>query len=269
MGCECRLRPYVMGLIIRDASQRRSRHDGHTLNMQVYQHRLDSFSSQKRVKNTSLTTSSAVKWPHPPSYTATPLSLAEAGFYFNPSWEDRDNVTCFMCGKELSDWTELDDPFDIHWVKCSASCVWAVVRCGLKEDVDPHGRSAFMSYFVLIGVVDTRFRFVFTKTRLPSGKAMEKARLGTFTRNGWWPHDAVKNHGANSKKVPVHFYALDVRVLIREQMAKAGFVYTPHIADDNNDDTASCLYCNISLGGWNPEDDPLYVSHKKFSIYLI
>jgi hypothetical protein len=49
---------------------------------------------------------------------------------------------------------------------------------------------------------DKRFRYVFTsKTRLPAGKAMEKARLGTFTTNGWWPHDAVKNHGANSKKV--------------------------------------------------------------------
>lgn len=37
-------------------------------------------------------------------------------------------------------------------------------------------------------------------------------------------------------------------------MAQAGFVYTPI----NDDDTATCLYCGISLGGWAPEDDPLY-----------
>ena len=42
-------------------------------------------------------------------------------------------------------------------------------------------------------------------------------------------------------------------------MAQAGFVYTPQVTeDDSRDDTATCLYCNISLGGWDPEDDPLY-----------
>ena len=30
---------------------------------------------------------------------------------------------------------------------------------------------------------------------------MEKGRAGTFTTNNWWPHDAIKNHGANSKRV--------------------------------------------------------------------
>jgi len=109
--------------------------------MQIFERRLRSFSSTKRVKNLSLTASSSVKWPHPASYAANPDTLAEAGFYFDPSWEDRDNVTCFMCGKELHDWTELDDPFDIHWDKCSESCVWAIVRCGLKVDLDSRGRS--------------------------------------------------------------------------------------------------------------------------------
>jgi hypothetical protein len=108
--------------------------------MQILDYRLQSFSSTKRIKNKSLTASSSVKWPHPASYAANPKTLAEAGFYFNPSWDERDGVTCFMCGKELSDWTELDDPFDIHWDKCSGSCVWAVVRCGLKGDLDSHGR---------------------------------------------------------------------------------------------------------------------------------
>lgn len=38
-------------------------------------------------------------------------------------------------------------------------------------------------------------------------------------------------------------------------MAQAGFVYTPQ---DVGDDTVTCLYCNLSLGGWETEDDPVY-----------
>lgn len=112
--------------------------------MESYQARLDSFSKSKRVKNPSLSTTSSIKWPHPSSssssFIATPHTLAEAGFYFDPTWDDRDNVVCFICGKELSDWAEDDDPFRIHWDKCKATCVWAIVRCGLADDVDSDGR---------------------------------------------------------------------------------------------------------------------------------
>lgn len=41
-------------------------------------------------------------------------------------------------------------------------------------------------------------------------------------------------------------------------MAQAGFVYTPQAAGD---DTVTCLYCNLSLGGWEEEDDPAYGFH--------
>ncbi|KII91107.1 hypothetical protein PLICRDRAFT_105816 [Plicaturopsis crispa FD-325 SS-3] len=191
--------------------------------MDALQARIDSFLKSKRVKKPTAKQSSAtvaVKWPHPDTFKATPTSLADAGFYFNPSWEDRDNVTCFMCGKEIGDWDESDDPFDIHWDKCRGTCPWAIVRCGLKVDVDEDGDYVFP---------DT--------TRLPSSKAMEKARLDTFTSSGLWPHDAVKKHGANSKK-----------------MSQAGFVFTPQSAGD---DTASCLYCNVALSGWDDDDDPM------------
>ena len=39
-------------------------------------------------------------------------------------------------------------------------------------------------------------------TRHPTSKAMEKARLETFSKVSW-PHDTVKGHGANSKAVSV------------------------------------------------------------------
>ncbi|OCH93314.1 hypothetical protein OBBRIDRAFT_832707 [Obba rivulosa] len=188
--------------------------------MEALHARLASFAKAKRTKQGSSKSSGLLKWPHPPTYKATPDTLAEAGFYFHPTSEYRDNVICFMCGKELSDWDEDDDPFSIHWTKCRNTCAWAVVRCGLIEDLDRRGNFTFQE-----------------ETRLPTSTTMEKARLDTFVASKLWPHDAVRGHGANSKK-----------------MAKAGFVYTPQAAGD---DTATCLYCNLSLSGWDDGDDPM------------
>ncbi|KAH8083332.1 hypothetical protein BXZ70DRAFT_581248 [Cristinia sonorae] len=189
--------------------------------MDTLQGRLASFKSTKRSKSLTKSTSGTLKWPHPATYKATPSELAEAGFYWSPSAEYRDNVTCFMCEKELADWDKNDDPFAIHWDKCNSSCSWAMVRCSLRLDLDETGSYHFTN-----------------STRLPSSKPMERARLETFTVNQAWPHDNVKGHGANSKK-----------------MAKAGFVYTPQAPGD---DTATCFYCRISLSGWDADDDPLY-----------
>lgn len=78
-------------------------------------------------------------WPHPPSFRANPATLAEAGFYYAPSSSDLDNVVCFMCAKELSDWEAEDDPFQIHAAKCP-KCPWVVVRCALAQDLDDEGK---------------------------------------------------------------------------------------------------------------------------------
>jgi hypothetical protein len=190
--------------------------------MERLPNRQSSFAKAKRVKPQAGKTSSAIslKWPHSNAFRATPDTLAEAGFYFDPSYEERDNVTCFLCSKQLSDWDENDDPFDIHWSKCKTSCAWAIVRCGLKYDFDDEGH------------------YVFQKSRVPTAKGMEKARLQTFILVGTWPHQD-KNHGAHQKR-----------------MAQAGFVYTPQ---HENDDLATCLYCSTSLSGWEDDDDPLWV----------
>ncbi|KAI0053230.1 inhibitor of apoptosis repeat-containing protein [Auriscalpium vulgare] len=187
--------------------------------MEVYTARLASFKDQ-RVKFASAKRYVKVSWPHPKTFAATPEMLAEAGFYFAPTFEDRDNAVCFLCEKELSGWEEKDDPFTVHWEKCGDKCAWAVVRCGLGEDIDRKGNFTFSD-----------------PARQPASKVMEKARLSTFNANGWWPHDQTKGHGASSGK-----------------MAKAGFVYTPQQAGD---DTATCFYCHVSLSGWDEDDDPL------------
>ncbi|KNZ75189.1 Protein bir1 [Termitomyces sp. J132] len=174
--------------------------------MECLQNRIDSFAKPKRVKNPAKSSSFvSVKWSHPPhpEFIATPETLAEAGFYFNPSFDDRDNVACFVCDKQLAYWEAEDDPFDIHWAK-----------------------------------------FTFTdKSRVPASKAMERARLATFSAGDGWIHDQVKNHGANSRK-----------------MARAGFVFTPQHAGD---DLATCLYCNVALSGWEASDDPLEEHRKR------
>ncbi|KAF6761781.1 hypothetical protein DFP72DRAFT_1002723 [Ephemerocybe angulata] len=195
--------------------------------MECLQNRIDSFSKTKRVKNPNKPSSNlTLKWPHPASFTANPDTLAEAGFYYSPSAEDPDNVSCFMCEKQLSDWEEDDDPFDIHYDKCANKCAWANIRCGLRRDMDRHGRFVFPD-----------------KSRLPTSKAMEKARLETFTVGDGWIHDSVRGHGASSKK-----------------LARAGFVLT---ANFPGDDLATCLYCNVSLSGWDKDDDPMEEHRKR------
>ncbi|KAI0764888.1 hypothetical protein C8Q74DRAFT_1318439 [Fomes fomentarius] len=190
--------------------------------MEYLNARLDSFAlKSKRSKASSSKTASPLKWPHSSSFKATPETLAEAGFYYNPEPDSPDNVTCFMCRKTLGGWEPDDDPFTIHYDKCRNTCAWAVVRCqrgvgDLSDDISD-------------------------STRHPTNKAMEKARLDIAAKVRW-PHDTTKNHGANSKA-----------------LAKAGFVCNPTEAGD---DTAVCIHCNLTLSGWDADDDP-YEEHLK------
>ncbi|KAH9924174.1 uncharacterized protein B0H18DRAFT_1211938 [Fomitopsis serialis] len=124
-----------------------------------------------------------------------------------------------MCRKELNEWEPDDDPFELHYQKCNQTCAWAVARCGPELDKGQDGQYHFAN-----------------SSRLPTSKAMEKARLETFMTKKPWPHDAVKGHGASSKK-----------------MAKAGFIYAP---GHSGDDSATCVYCELALNGWDKDDDP-------------
>jgi len=108
--------------------------------MEAYESRLESFTKAWRVKRSTAKRAVSLKWPHPSHFIATPDTLTEAGFFFNPSWDARDNVECYFCGKCLDGWEEQDDPFALHWDKCRDTCPWAVLRCGLNEDVDRKGK---------------------------------------------------------------------------------------------------------------------------------
>lgn len=110
--------------------------------MEAYESRLQSFAKARRVKQSTAKRAVSLKWPHPTHFIATPDTLTEAGFFFNPTWDARDNVECFFCGKCLDGWEEQDDPFALHWNKCRDTCAWAVLRCGLNDDVDRKGKCA-------------------------------------------------------------------------------------------------------------------------------
>lgn len=78
------------------------------------------------------------KWPHPETFLANPNSLAAAGFYFSPSNDNKDAVSCFICQKGLADWDPTDDPAAIHFDKCS-TCPWATLKC-ISDGPDSEGR---------------------------------------------------------------------------------------------------------------------------------
>ena len=100
--------------------------------MFVLQRRRDSFEQARKIAKTPTSKSLVnLKWPHPKSYQATPSALAEAGFYWNPNPNAKDNVSCFFCGENFSDWEEDHDPHVIHYDRCGESCAWAIARCGI------------------------------------------------------------------------------------------------------------------------------------------
>ncbi|KAK9477088.1 hypothetical protein V1514DRAFT_334832 [Lipomyces japonicus] len=107
-------------------------------------------------------------WPHSrPSVT----QMARAGFFFNPSSQSPDNVTCFLCDKDLDGWSKGDDPKQEH-LDHSPRCAWAIINgMDWNEDEDHD----------------------------PDSTQMRKARLDTFAN--WWPHDGKRGWVPTSTKM--------------------------------------------------------------------
>ncbi|KAG8985251.1 hypothetical protein FRB90_004852 [Tulasnella sp. 427] len=164
-------------------------------------------------------------WPHPATFKANPSTLAQAGFFF-PDRNDPnasgivDEVECFMCGHTLGGWEEQDDPHYEHAKRVKQTkCTWALAVCSIQSERIGKDTWRFMS-----------------SDRLPTARALDKARRGTF--GTYWPHDqAGSKHGITSKKV-----------------AEAGFVFTPTAV---NPDMATCPYCLTAFADWEMDDVPL------------
>ncbi|CUS15566.1 unnamed protein product, partial [Tuber aestivum] len=177
--------------------------------MSIHEKRLASFTRKRRASSAAGNKNTGSgKWPHE---QPSAQKLADAGFYFNPSDAHLDNVTCYLCDKDLDGWEKEDDPISEHFKHCP-DCGWAQVAYALAFRDDHKALSD------------------------PRGAMMTEARVMTFGRK-WWPHEEKRGW---LPKV--------------ETMAGAGWHYAP--AKDSKDN-ASCAYCELTLDGWEMNDDPL------------
>lgn len=72
----------------------------------------------------------------------------------------------------------------------------------------------------------------------PMADELADARRGTF--GDAWPHEAKRGWKCKIQR-----------------MIEAGWCYDPTDADEDDRDGVTCFYCNLSLDGWEPKDDPM------------
>nr|KMM72689.1 hypothetical protein CPAG_08983 [Coccidioides posadasii RMSCC 3488] len=77
----------------------------------------------------------------------------------------------------------------------------------------------------------------------PTSPEIAEARRATF--GTWWPHDGKKGWKCKTEK-----------------MVEAGWYLC---ATEESDDFVSCAYCNLSLDGWEPKDDPFDEHYRRSS----
>ncbi|KAJ5819529.1 hypothetical protein N7474_005120 [Penicillium riverlandense] len=77
----------------------------------------------------------------------------------------------------------------------------------------------------------------------PTGERVTQARLATF--GSAWPHDGKRGWVCQSDK-----------------MVQGGWFFAP---TEESNDLASCVYCKLSLDGWEPKDDPFDEHHRRSS----
>ncbi|KAM0810047.1 putative BIR-domain-containing protein [Seiridium cardinale] len=140
----------------------------------THEGRLASFHSAQPVANRKPTAKGkgpkALTWPHK---RIDPTSLAQAGFYFEPTPEYPDNAVCFLCHKMVGGWEDGDDPIEEH-LRLSPNCGWAIVTA-IESRVGDYN------------------------TDDPSHPDMMDARKATFA--GRWPHEGKRGWKCKVKQM--------------------------------------------------------------------
>lgn len=170
------------------------------------------------------------------------VRLATGGFWH----ESNGRVCCFDCELTLSDWSEADDPSLVHTLHQYRRTMCRFARrlpCGnvpigarhipipmpqLQDSIGVVG--ADTSLLLRMFGVDTMYR-----PEYPRFKHLS-ARLRSFDT---WPVGIAQK---------------------RKPLADAGFIYF------GVSDTLVCYHCGVSLGAWEPNDDP-WIEHAKKSPY--
>lgn len=161
-----------------------------------------------------------------PYKTPSPEFMARLGFYFTPTRRLRDRVTCVCCKKVQSTWKNVKDPSQ-HHLKKNPTCHFSLMHRYISQRTsDPD--------------------FEWSSARPfddPLSTEATQIRMETFGAN--WPYDNIDGANPTSRK-----------------MVDAGFMYYPQ---DKEDDLAICIYCGVSLEGWEHDDDPMTEHRKRAS----
>jgi hypothetical protein len=152
------------------------------------------------------------------------MQLARAGFFYQPTEHSHDNVKCFKCGVTLNAWEETDNAVEEH-IGHSSNCGYATAISVSRGPEDLHN----------------------PENRDPMSDIMVAARQSTFTFGEGWPHESKKGWKCKIDK-----------------MVEAGWSWDPNPNVDEDNDGVTCFYCDLSLDGWEPKDDPLQ-EHKRRS----
>lgn len=159
-----------------------------------------------------------------PYKTPSPEFMGKSGFYFTPTKKFKDRVTCFYCRKTQSNWKDVKDPTSYH-LEISHECSFSkLLHLSKERSSNPEFDWSNVQIF-----------------KDPMSQEAIDIRQETFGKS--WPHDKVDGSNPTSKN-----------------MVNAGFYYSPL---DSNDDLAICVYCGVSLEGWEYDDDPLFEHQKR------
>lgn len=159
-----------------------------------------------------------------PYKTPSAEFMGKSGFYFTPTKKFKDRVTCFYCKKTQSNWKDVKDPGAYH-LEASRDCSFSkLLHLSKERSSNPQFDWSEVEIF-----------------KDPMCKEAIQIRQETFGKS--WPHDKVG--GSNP---------------VSENMVNAGFYYSPL---DSGDDLAICVYCGVSLEGWEFDDDPLFEHQKR------
>lgn len=133
-------------------------------------------------------------------------------------------MQCFLCTVKLDGWEPDDDPLREHLAH-STSCAWATS----------------ISVTRLADNSDEQEE----ETRDPLSEELLAARRGTFELGEGWIHEGKRGWECKIAK-----------------MVEAGWTFDP--SPDAEPDGVTCFYCNLSLDGWEPKDDP-FKEHERRS----
>lgn len=159
-----------------------------------------------------------------PYKTPSAEFMGKSGFYFTPTKKFTDRVTCFYCKKTQSNWNDVKDPTK-HHLQLNPDCPFSkLLHLARERSTNPDFDWSNVDTF-----------------NNPLSKEATELRQETFGKS--WPHDRLAKSSATSKN-----------------MVNAGFYYSPL---DAGDDLAICVYCGVSLEGWEEDDDPLFEHQKR------